>query len=85
METFQEERLAKVPERFGEYVCSYFSDNKEVRADIFKRTSGLKAYITFLNGLRYRQVKDDWAGQLHVLAQELGYPRIAVLHFMQVL
>lgn len=89
MQTFREERLAKAPERFGEYLCTYLSDNEEVLIDLFKKPFGVKqqfgliAYIRFQKELKYWDVQDNWPNQINEVAKSLGFKGIHIYHFKE--
>jgi len=88
--TFIDERLYHVPKRFGEYLCSYLSDNEEVLIDFFKKPVGQQkdtmeeyigvvAYIRFQ--LTYEEVKDNWPYPMEAIARAYGFPGVSIEHF----
>ena len=59
---------------FGEYDSTFFSKNKQVRADLFRQYDALVAYVSFPDGRRIQKVTDEYIAALERRAREGGFP-----------
>ncbi len=58
---------------FGEYVSTFYSNNKQVWADLFKEGEGLVAHVSFAKGFTSGSISDPYLSDLNRFAEESGY------------
>jgi len=71
----REASMVKGNEAYGEYQTTFISNNKQVRADLFKIGNWLHVYVTFPTGLDGGSVTDPYVTELQDYAREQGYDR----------
>lgn len=73
MSIVRDEKFAsEIGSFYGEYIGTFTSQNKQVRADLFKRNKGLVAHVSFAKGYRSWTVTDPYLGELKRYAEALG-------------
>lgn len=74
MSIVRDEKFAsEIGSFYGEYIGTFTSQNKQVRADLFKRNNGLVAHVSFAKGYRSWTVTDPYIGELKRYAEERGF------------
>ncbi len=63
---------AEVKTFFGDYVGTFKSEHRQVRADIFKSGGSLVAHVSFPTGLNAARVTDNYMGELKTIATKQG-------------
>jgi hypothetical protein len=58
---------------FGDYQGTFFSENGEVRADLFRLGDRLEAHVSFPTGLDAGRVTDRYVSDLSAYAREKGF------------
>lgn len=72
---------AEVKTYFGDYVGTFESEHRQVRADMFKDRGLLVAHISFPTGLSAGRVTDRYLGDLKAIATEHGLPeRLRIIY-----
>jgi hypothetical protein len=65
---------ADVGDAFGEYLITFISDRRQVRADLFRRGGVVVAHVSFPTGLDAGSATDRYFSDLWDYAREQGYP-----------
>jgi hypothetical protein len=64
-------RLAvEVGRIFGDYLGTFFSERREVRADLFRQGDRLEAHVSFPTGLDAARVNDRYLSELSEYARQ---------------
>jgi hypothetical protein len=71
----------KFSARFGKYLGTYVSDNKQVRIDLCKELNDVTAHIEFINGYEHDDVTDSWWDEIQEIARQLGYKGLTRLNY----
>lgn len=68
-----DERLARdVRKTFGEYITTFTSRGRQVRADLFRKGSAVVAHVSFSTGLDATSVTDPYVSELWDYARAQG-------------
>ncbi len=60
---------AVIPE-YGEYLGLYESDHAEASAQLFRKKTALRAYLSYKKGMQTDQFVDDYIEDLELIAKE---------------
>ncbi|MDQ2687407.1 MAG: hypothetical protein M3Y28_06025 [Armatimonadota bacterium] len=60
---------------YGDYMSTFESEHRQVRADLFKQGSWLVAHVSFPTGLDVESVTDAYLSTLQSYAKEHGFER----------
>ena len=72
---------AEVKDFFGNYIGTFESEQRQIRADMFKNGDLLEAHISFPTGLSAGKVTDRYLGDLRAIAKEHGLPeRLRIIY-----
>lgn len=63
---------AEVKTYFGDYVGTFESEHRQIRADVFKSGGSLVAHVSFPTGLSAARVTDNYMGELRTIATKQG-------------
>ena len=63
---------AEVKTYFGDYVGTFESEHRQVRADMFTSGGLLVAHVSFPTGLSATRVTDRYLGDLRAIAEKQG-------------
>ena len=64
---------ADVGQMYGEYLASFISEHRQVRADLFRRGEQLEAHVYFPTELDVGTVTDHYITELRDYAREHGF------------
>ena len=62
-----------VPGAYGEYLSTFESEKRQVRADIFRKGESLVAHVSFPTGSSATKVTDSYLSALQKFAAERGF------------
>lgn len=62
-----------VKNSYGDYVETFQSEHRQVRADVFKQGDWLVAHVSFPTGLDIDGVEDKYLTELHSYANGKGF------------
>lgn len=65
---------AEIKTYFGDYVGTFESEHRQIRADMFKSGGSLIAHVSFPTGLSAGRVTDRYLGDLREIAMQQGLP-----------
>ena len=65
---------AEVKKFFGDYIGTFESEHRQIRADMFKNGGLLEAHVSFPTGLSAERVTDRYLGELTAIATKHGFP-----------
>jgi hypothetical protein len=65
---------AEVKDFFGHYIGTFESDQRQIRADMFRNGELLEAHVSFPTGLSATRVTEQYLGELKAIAAEQGLP-----------
>jgi len=63
---------ARVKKYFGDYIGTFESEHRQIRADMFKFGEALIAHVSFPTGLSASRVTDKYMGELEAIATKQG-------------
>ena len=69
-----QELAADVGDAFGEYMITFFSNQGQVRADLFRKGRDVVAHVSFPTGLDAGSVTDPYVTALWNYAREHEFP-----------
>jgi len=72
---------AKFAARFGKYLGTYVSDNKQVRIDLCREPNKVTAHVEFINGFEHDDVTDPWWNEIQEIARQLDYKGVSRFNF----
>lgn len=58
---------------YGDYISTFESEHRQVRADLFKQGSWLVAHVSFATGLNVDTVTDAYLSTLQAFAKDHGF------------
>ncbi len=58
---------------FGKYLGTYFSERRQIRADLFERGGQVTAYISYPTGLNPTIIEDRYVSDLDEYAARHGF------------
>ena len=67
-------KLARaVKRRYGNYMATFESEHRQVRADVFQEGDWLVAHVSFPTGLNLERVDDKYLTELQTYASQKGF------------
>jgi len=80
----KEERLQKPEfEEYGEYLGTYVSENKLVRAYLFAKNGHVEAYALFKPPHHIFTSVDNWLVEIEKIAIEHGYSGVPIVNWWE--
>lgn len=72
---------AEVKTYFGDYIGTFESDQRQVRADVFRNGELLEAHVSFPTGLSAERVTDRYMSELKAIAIKCGlYEKFRIIY-----
>jgi hypothetical protein len=66
---------------FGEYMGTFTSANRQVRADLFKEGEVLVAHVSYFPGFNSENISDSYFGPIREIAKERGFEtKLRIVH-----